>query len=57
MQALLDLWDEPALAPLPALVAASRPSPREVAQAASVLGWLSDERLFPVAVIDRGEEC
>jgi hypothetical protein len=56
VRALLDLWDEPALAPHPALVAAKTPSPREVAQAASVLGWLSEDRLFPVAVIDRGEE-
>ena len=50
------LWDEPEITPHPELVAAKRPSPREVAQAASVLGWLPDERLFPVAVIDRSEE-
>lgn len=53
---ILDFGDDPDLTPHPALAAAMRPSPREVAQAASVLGWLPDGRLFPVAVIDRSEE-
>ena len=54
--AVLDLMDEPGITPHPALVAAKRPSPCDFLMAASVLGWLPDERLFPVAVIDRSEE-
>ena len=54
--AVLDLMGEPAITPHPALVAAKKPSPREVAEMAALLGWLPDERLFPVALIDRDEE-
>ena len=54
--AVLDLLDEQAITPHPALVAAKRPSLRDFLMAASVLGWLPDERLFPVAVVVRSEE-
>ena len=54
--AVLDLLDEQAITPHPALVAAKKPSPRDFLTAASVLGWLPEERLFPVALINRSEE-
>ena len=48
MIAILDLGDEPEPEPHPDLVAAKRPSPREVAEAAALLGWLpSEPRLNP----------
>lgn len=51
-----DLLDDLAVTPHPALVAAQRPSPREVAEMAALLGWLPDEHLFPVVLVNRGEE-
>lgn len=42
--------------PHPDLVAATRPAARDVLMAVSLLGWLPDDRLFPVALIDRSEE-
>ena len=55
---ILDLGDseEPDITPHPSLVAAMTPSPRDFLMAVSVLGWLPDERLFPVALINRIEE-
>ena len=52
MIAILDLGDdpEPALTPHPALVAAKRPSPREVAEMAALTGWLPSEPYLNPAV-------
>jgi hypothetical protein len=45
---VLDLLPGPD--PHPALVAAVRPSARDVLMAVAVLGWLPEERLGPVPV-------
>jgi len=53
---VLDLDLLPLPDPHPDLVAAMRPSPRDLLMAVSVLGWMPEGRTFPVALIDRSEE-
>lgn len=42
--------------PHPDLIAAQKPRPRDVAEAAALLGWLPDAPLFRPAVPARREE-
>ena len=55
MIAILGDEPEPDLTPHPDLVAAQRPSPREVAEAAALIGWLPDIPYLNPAVPFRRE--